>query len=204
VQVAGPLRAYGSVQFTTMEHAFLRWSGGVRVVAASRSAAPRAARRGLAEPSDVPSAERQTELRGKQVRVTFADGVRTQMRFVSIEAEGLTAEKGGRNEIYSLDRIATVETVHHTARRAAIIGAIAGFVGGYLGSCGGGDEEDCWPEIGALFAGIGAGSGALIGAAYDSLTASRHVIYSGAPNRVASLMPLITHRGGGLGVAFSF
>ena len=204
VQVAGPLRAYGSVQFTTMDHAYFRWSGGVRVVAASRSAAPRAAGRGQAEPSGVPSAERQAKLRGKQVRVTFADGVRTQMRFVSIDAVGLTAETRGQGNTYSLDRIATVETVHHTARRAAIIGAIAGFVGGYLGSCGGGDEEDCWPEIGALFAGIGAGSGALIGAAYDSVNASRHVIYSGAPNRVASLMPLITHRGGGLGVAFSF
>ena len=204
VQVVGPLRAYGSVQFTTMDHAYFRWSGGVRVVAASRSAAPRPARGELVAPSRVPSADRQAELRGKQVRVTFADGVRTQMRFVSIEAVGLTAEKGGRHEIYSLDRIAKVETVHHTARRAAIIGAIAGFVGGYLGSCGGGDEEDCWPEIGALFAGIGAGSGALIGAAHDSLTASRHVVYSGATNSVASLKPLITHRGGGLGVALSF
>ena len=126
------------------------------------------------------------------------------MRFVSIEGVGLTAEKGGRNEIYSPDRIPTIETVHHTARRAAIIGAIAGFVGGYLGSCGGGDEEDCWPEVGALVAGIGAGTGALIGAAYDSVTASRHAIYSGAPNRVANLVPLITHRGGGLGVALSF
>jgi len=126
------------------------------------------------------------------------------MRFVSIDAEALTAESRGQNETHSLDRIAKVETVHHTARRAAIIGAIAGFVGGYLGSCGGGDEEDCWPEVGALFAGIGAGTGALIGAGYDAVTASRHVIYSGGPNRVASLMPLITNRGGGLGVAFTF
>jgi hypothetical protein len=204
VQVAGPLRAYGSVQFTTMDYAYLRWSGGVRVVAASRSAAPRASTRAVAEASVVPSAERQAELRGKQVRVTFADGVRTQMRFVSIEAVGLTARNGGRNEIYSLDRIARVETVHHTARRAAIIGAIAGFVGGYLGSCGGGDEEDCWPEVGALFAGIGAGTGALIGAGYDAMTAPRHVIYAGGRNRSASLTPLITHRGGGVGVAVSF
>ena len=67
IGVAGPLRAYGSVQFTTMNHAYVRWSGGVRVVAASRSAAPRAARHALAEPNSVPSAERQTELRGKQV-----------------------------------------------------------------------------------------------------------------------------------------
>jgi len=203
VQVAGPLRAYGSVQFTTMPHAYFRWSGGVRVVAASRSAAPRPANRELVA-STGPSADRQAELRGKQVRVTFADGVRTQMRFVSIDAEALTAESRGQNETHSLDRIAKVETVHHTARRAAIIGAIAGFVGGYLGSCGGGDEEDCWPEVGALFAGIGAGTGALIGAGYDAVTASRHVIYSGGPNRVASLMPLITNRGGGLGVAFTF
>jgi len=202
VQVAGPLRAYGSVQFTTMDHAYLRWSGGVRVVAASRSGAPRVARRGPVAPSSVPSAEHQADLRGKQVRVTFVDGVRTQMRFVSIDAAGLTAEKSGHNELYSLDRLATVETVHHTARRAAIIGAIAGFVGGYVGSCGGGDEDDCWPEVGALFAGIGAGSGALIGAAYDAAKASRHVIY--ASNRGASLMPLITQRGGGVGVAVRF
>lgn len=204
VQVAGPVRAYGSVQFTTMDHAYLRWSGGVRVVAASRSGAPRVARRGLVAPSSVPSSEHQADLRGKQIRVTFVDGVRTQMRFVSIDAAGLTAETRGHNEMYSLDRLATVETVHHTARRAAIIGAIAGFVGGYVGSCGSGDEEDCWPEVGALFAGIGAGSGALIGAAYDAAKASRHVIYAGAPNRGASLMPLITQRGGGVGVAVRF
>jgi hypothetical protein len=204
VQVAGPLRAYGSVQFTTMGHAYFRWSGGVRVVAVSRSAAPRAAGREPVAPSDVPSADRQAELRGKQVRVTFADGARTQMRFVAIDGVALTAEGRGQNDTYSLDRIATVETVHHTARRAAIIGAIAGFVGGYLWSCGGGDEEDCWPEIGALFAGISAGTGALIGAGYDAATSSRHVIYAGARNRSASLMPLITQRGGGVGVAVSF
>lgn len=204
VQVAGPLRAYGSVQFTTMDHAYFRWSGGVRVVAASRSAAPRAARRGLAEPTGVPSADRQAELRGKQVRVTFADGVRTQMRFVSIDAVGLTAETRGQDKTYALDRIATVETVHHTARRAAIIGAIAGFVGGYLWSCGGGDEEDCWPEVGALVAGIGAGTGALIGGGYDATTASRHVVYAGGRNRSATLTPIVTHRGGGVGVAFGF
>jgi hypothetical protein len=152
----------------------------------------------------MPSADRQAELRSKQVRVTFADGVRTQLRFVSIDGVALTAETRGQNGTYSLDRIATVETVHHTARRAAIIGAIAGFVGGYLGSCGGGDEDDCWPEVGALFAGIGAGTGALIGAGYDALTASRHVIYAGGRNRSASLTPLITHRGAGVGVAVSF
>ena len=151
-----------------------------------------------------PSAERQAELRGKQVRVTFADGVRTQMRFVSIEAVGLTAGKGGRNEIYSLDRIARVETVHHTARRAAIIGAIAGFVGAYLGSCGGGDEEDCWPEIGALFAGIGAGTGALIGAGYGGANRSRHLVYTGAPRFGARLTSLVTHGGGGAGIAVGF
>ena len=204
VQVAGPLRAYGSIQFTTMDHAYFRWSGGVRVVAASRSAAPRAERRGLAEPTGVPSAERQAELRGKQVRVTFADGARTQARFVSIDAVGLIADKGGRNATYSLERIAKVETVHHTARNAAIIGAVAGFVGGYLGSCGGGDEEDCWPEIGALFAGIGAGTGALIGAAYDATTRSKHVIYAGGSGFGARLTPIITRGGGGVGMAVGF
>jgi hypothetical protein len=140
----------------------------------------------------------------KQIRVTFVDGARTQMRFVSIDAVGLTAQTRGHTEMYSLDRLATVETVHHTARRAAIIGAIADFVGGYVGSCGSGDEEDCWPEIGALFAGIGAGSGALIGAAYDAANASRHVIYAGAPNRGASLLPLVMHGRGGVGVAVRF
>jgi hypothetical protein len=201
VQVAGPLRAYGSVQFTTMDHAYFRWSGGVRVVAASRAAATKARR---LVPSGVPSAERQADLRGQQVRITFADGARTQMRFVSIDAVGLIAEKGGRNETYSLERIAKVETVHHAARRAAIIGAIAGFVGGYLGSCGGGDEEDCWPEVGALFAGIGAGAGALIGAAHDATTRSRHVIYAGAPGTGARLTPLVTRGGGGVGLAVGF
>ena len=117
VELAGPLRAYASVQFTTMDHAYLRWSGGVRVVAASRSVVPKGATREQALAGAVPSVERQGELRGRQVRVTFADGLRTQMRFVSIDAAGLTAERRGQNELYSLDRIAKVETVHHTARR---------------------------------------------------------------------------------------
>jgi outer membrane lipoprotein SlyB len=98
-------------------------------------------------------------------------------------------------------RVVTVETVHKTARRAAIIGAIAGFVGGYLGSCGGGDEGTCWPEIGALFAGIGAGGGALVGAAYDHARASQHVIYSRGAGSGARLTPLVTRGGGGVGVA---
>ena len=126
------------------------------------------------------------------------------MRFVSIDSARLTADRRGRNEMYSLDQIARVETVHHTARRAAIIGAVAGFVGGYLGSCGSGDEEDCWPEIGALFAGIGAGGGALIGAAYDSATASQHVIYTRGLGFGVRLSPLVTRGGGGIGLAFGF
>jgi hypothetical protein len=170
-------------------------------VAASRSGAPKTTK---LSPSGVPSAERQADLRGKQVRITFADGARTQTRFVSIDAAGLITEKGGQNKTYSLDKIATVETVHHTARHAAIIGAVAGFVGGYLGSCGGGDEEDCWPEIGALVAGIGAGTGALIGAAYDATTQLRHVIYTGGPGFGARLTPLVTRGGGGGGVAVGF
>jgi hypothetical protein len=46
VHIAGPIRAYGSVQFNTMyETAYLRTFGGVRFVAVSRRAAPRGARR---------------------------------------------------------------------------------------------------------------------------------------------------------------
>jgi hypothetical protein len=40
VQIAGPLRAYGSIQFITTETGYLRTFGGVRFVAISRRAAP--------------------------------------------------------------------------------------------------------------------------------------------------------------------
>ena len=88
-------------------------------------------------------------------------------------------------------------------RNGVLWGLIVGFAGGYLGSCGGGDEEDCWPEVGAVFAGIGAGTGALIGAGINRATAESRVLYSN-PAVSVSMAPHVLPSRAGLDLAVRF
>jgi hypothetical protein len=202
VKVAGPIHAYGSIHFTTMRQAYFRTAAGIRVVARTQSAASRRRARDINAPALAP--ERQAKLSGADVRVTLFNGARPRGRFMSLTStEIVVRQKAGEEVRYPLDQVLRVDEVRHTARKAAIIAAVSGFVAGYLLSCGGGDEEDCWPEVGAMFAGIGAGAGGLIGAAWDHSHAAAHVIYAASPSSVR-LAPLVSPRGAGVGLAVRF
>jgi hypothetical protein len=97
-----------------------------------------------------------------------------------------------------------VETRHYAARNAAIGGAIAGFLRGLVGSCADdGDDGGCSLEIGAAFAGIGAGAGGLVGALYDWKTARSHIVYAASAAR-ARVTPLMAPGGAGVAIALKF
>ncbi len=201
VRIAGPLRAYGSLQFTSLEQGNVRANAGIRVVARTASLADEAKRR-LRRVGGVPlTREREKELAGAQVRVTLASGARRHGDFVALNETGLVVREKYVDRRYPLGDVLIVETAHHTARHAAIGGAIGGFLFGYLASCASG--EGCWYEIGAVFAGIGAGAGGLIGAIYDWKTARSHVIYA-ASSPPVRVVPLLAPGGGGVAVALNF
>ena len=109
----------------------------------------------------------------------------------------------GLTQTFPLDQVSRIERRTHHVRKGALCGLILGFAGGYIGSCGGGDEEDCWPEVGALFAGVGAGTGALIGAGINLATAESRMLYLTQESAVFAI-PLLVPRGAGVAVALSF
>ena len=174
-RVAGPVRAYGSLQFTSLEQSNVRATAGVRVVARTSSLADEAKRR-LPQTAAVPlTPERKEQLSGKKVRVTLASGIRRHADFVALNESSLVVRRKLVDTTYPLSDVLIVETVHHKARRGAIVGAIAGFLIGFLGSCG--FDEGCYVEYGAALGGLGAGAGGLAGALWDWRTARSHVIY---------------------------
>ena len=112
-------------------------------------------------------------------------------------------ERDGQAQTIPLEQVTRIERKTHHVRNGVLWGLIVGFAGGYLGSCGQGDEEDCWPEIGALFAGIGAGTGALIGAGINRATAESRVLYS-APQSTISVAPRVSPSRASVEMTFAF
>jgi hypothetical protein len=114
------------------------------------------------------------------VRVVLGTGleVRGQLRALSPTAVELRDTKGAATVVPLAD-VRRIERVTHRVRSGVLIGLAAGYAIGYLGSCGSGDENDCWPEIGLMVGGAGAGAGALIGMIMNRNAANdgRDVIY---------------------------
>jgi hypothetical protein len=178
VRVTGPLRGYGSLQFTSLEQNNMRATAGVRVVARTSPLADEAKRelRRVAPASLTP--ERNEQLEGARVRVTLASGIRRHGDFVAIDDTSVVVRDKLVDMRYALNDVLMVETAHHKARNGAIVGAIAGFLLGYVASCALDDGSGCYPEFGAALAGFGAGAGGLAGALSDWRTANSHVIYA--------------------------
>jgi hypothetical protein len=142
--------------------------------------------------------------RGPTVRVSLVSDVRHTGELVSLTSSEVVVREEGQPQTFPLTQVSRVERTTHNVRNGVLWGLIAGFAGGYLGSCGGGDEEDCWPEVGAVFAGIGAGTGALIGAGINRATAESRVLYSTPAPSISVAPRLTTSRAGvELTVAFS-
>lgn len=157
--------------------------GGVRVAITTRPAVP---------------------LTGPVVRVRSTDGSEYHGRLVSLTTSEVVIKQSGRSVVLPIGDVQRVEKASHRIRNGMITGAILGYVAGYFLSCGSGDEEDCWPEVGLLVAGIGTGAGALLGwssnqhAAHDG----RDVLYAGSGHAPASLQlaPLVSPRRAGIGM----
>jgi hypothetical protein len=181
VRVAGPLRAYADLRFTAMSgQVRLAATGGVRVVAHTRPAVADVQRPATVAPA---------EAADKAVRVSLVNGARHHGRFVSLSTSELLLRDGGQDIRYPLDQVLLVETVHHTARNAALLGFGGGLVFGeyYFGR-----RLDMPHGPDMLLGGmIGAGAGAIIGALMDMAAADKHVVYA-ATARTVRVTPTLT------------
>jgi hypothetical protein len=176
--------------------------GGVRVVLLRRSPTPRVESGPSAAPAQagmapVPPGQ-------PEVHVTLASGERHRGRLIALSSSQVVLRQAGGEVTFRLAEVRRVERVTHRVRNAVLIGALAGYVGGYLASCGSGDEEDCWPEIGLLVAGIGAGAGAIAGLGMNASARreGREVIYV-APGQGAALAVAPIWSAGSRGVAMA-
>ena len=124
---------------------------------------------------------------GKEVRVTSMNGVKRQGRLVSLSTSEVVVSEHGQDVSIALGEIRKVETVHHTSRNAAIAGAVGGFIVG----CNGCREDSSKAVTGALFGGIGAGAGAIVGALIRMVAADKHVVYAASTPSVR-IVPTIT------------
>jgi hypothetical protein len=140
---------------------------------------------------------------GPIVRVNLASGGQRKGELLSLTASEVVIRDEHQQHAFSLDQVSRVERATHYVRNGVLWGLAVGFAGGYLGSCGQGDEEDCWPEVGALFAGIGAGTGALIGAGVNRATADSRVLYS-RPTSTVSVAPRLSPAQVGMEVTIRF
>lgn len=202
-RVAGPVRAYGSLQFTSLEQNNVRATAGVRVVART-SPLPDEATKRLRRIAAVPlTPERVEQLEGARVRVTLSSGIRRHADFVALNENSLVVRHNLVDTTYPLMDVLIVETAHHKARNGAIGGAIAGFLLGYVASCALDDGGGCYPEFAVALAGFGAGAGGLVGALIDWKHARSHVIYAASSPR-ARVTPLLAPGGTGVAVALSF
>jgi hypothetical protein len=185
VRVTGPLRAYADLRFIAMAgQVRLAATGGVRVVARARPAVTDVQRR-IQRP--IQATVTPEEAAGKPVRVSLADGARRHGRFVSLSPSELLLRDGGQDIRYPLDQVVLVETVHHTARNAALVGFGVGLAAGI--------PVDRTLEFdGALALAmpfIGSGAGALIGVLMDMAAADKHVVHA-ATTRTVRVAPTLT------------
>jgi hypothetical protein len=185
VRVAGSLRAYADLRFTAMSgQVRLAATGGVRVVAHTRPAVADVQRPATVAPA---------EAAGKAVRVSLVNGARHHGRFVSLSTSELLLRDGGQNIRYPLDQVLLVETVHHTARNAALVGVGLGLVVG--APVDRALEFD--GALGFALPFIGAGAGAIIGALLDMAAADKHVVYAATARTVRVAPTLSPTRAGG-------
>jgi hypothetical protein len=197
--ITGPLRAYGDVQFVTMDSTYLRMSAGVRVVALTQRADTDAARSARDRPGISAAAAS-----GKEVRVWLASGPRPRGTLVSLTGTEVVVQQGDRDVRYSLDQVLLVETTSHGhgVRNGAIVGAIVGAASVFIVG-GGCDHESCGQDYalgGAILGGIGAGAGALVGALIHRAGADTRVVYAASTPSVR-VVPTITPTRTGVNLA---
>lgn len=114
---------------------------------------------------------------GRKVRLTLADGARHKGLLAYLNDSSVAIVTGGAQRRYLLTDVSRVELSKSTVGRTALLSGLIGFAVGFVASCGAGDEETCWPELGAAAGVLTAGIGAAAAALRDRATAERNVIY---------------------------
>lgn len=180
VPLAARLSAFGAARWITAGDSGIGAFGGLRVPIAP---APAAAQ--VAPPS------------GPKVRVVGLDGSRHDGRLVTLGQSEVSLVEDEEVLTIPLRDVRSVRKVTHRVRDGVIWGAIAGFVAGYFASCGGGDEEDCWPEFGAMIAGPGAAAGAFLGATMNVTHQRSDLLYPAPNSPTATISPIVTPRRAG-------
>jgi hypothetical protein len=137
-----------------------------------------------------------------KVRVIANTGVRREGYLVSLTDSEVVLEQQGQSLTIPLGEVRRVEKATHRVRNGLAWGAIGGYVIGYVASCGGGDEGHCWPEMGAMVAGIGAAAGAATGLFQNRSKRTQDSIYE-RPGTAASLTvaPLLSPRRTGVALS---
>jgi hypothetical protein len=142
-------------------------------------------------------------IRGKEIRVTAANGQRQTGRLVELtNAEVSFALPDELPTVLPLQDVRKIETVSHHARTGALIGAVSGAVMialAYLGDCV--DCED--RRVTFFYPGAFAGVGAAIGGMINAATADRHVVYE-AGSKSVSLRPALSRAGAGANLSVSW
>ena len=121
---------------------------------------------------------------------------------MALAASEVVIRQSGKNVTFQIANVQKVEKTTHRIRNLMITFSAIGFAGGFLLSCGGGDEGDCWPEIGALFGGIGAGAGALVGWSINHRAArdGRDVLFPSRSSATRLVAPLVSPHRAGVGM----
>lgn len=141
---------------------------------------------------------------GQTAWVTMADGhlwkgtiVDMSMTTVDLARAGVTTSL----PLADVRKIEAPDRITDGAKRGAYIGLSAGipmFIGSWAWCDGGSDCAGWAIAAGAVWSGIGAGMGALIGAIADSFHEGRRVVYeAGKPS--LSIAPIVSRHGTGMG-----
>jgi hypothetical protein len=192
IGITSRLGVFASVRVGTAPEDGIRAFAGMRAALLMRDAAPR--------PSTGPPA---ADLRGKEIRVTFADGSQNTGRLIALsdtEVTFVTARQRTQPAIVRLAGVRKVETVSHHARTGALIGAGTGAV--FLALIYSGDCADCEDRrAGFFYPPIFAGVGAAIGGMINAATADRHVLYpASVANGSVSVAPIFSSRRQGVAI----
>ena len=192
VRIAGPVSAYGLVEFTGLE-GLLRFSGGARVAAFSRDVArtdDEPLRRLRARGVNIVPLDR---ARGKKVQVLFVSGSQRTGVLMDLTATDVAVRESGSAAIvrYPLEQLRLVKIVRTTPLKAGLIGFGAGAGAGFiLCLSNGGDAIDGLATAPLLGAMTGAGS-ALVAALLAHSQAASNVVWI-EKKRTVSVAPILS------------
>jgi hypothetical protein len=144
--------------------------------------------------------------RGDNISVSEVAGASINGTVVTVTPQVLTLSVDGTRREYAEAAVARIDRHHRFAKRGALVGMVGGMIFGVAGqaACGIACAPNPAGEIAVLgfFGGIGAGTGAAIGAAFSG----SDLVYTSSPARPSAIAvyPIVTRRGMAVGAAVAF